>query len=138
MIASGRLRFGFSVSSPSGATDSKPESARIVNTTPRYSACVFGMLFGLKDEKLKPPEPGETIPETISATKIATSSTASVSITFTDRAIPNSVNAVTQSTRIAKMIHQGTFQPYCAFSVSCTSEPVNAQTTPIATGSYRK
>ena len=49
--------------------------------------------------------------------------------------MPNSVKTVTQSTSSAKMIHHGMFQPYCAFSVSCTSEPVNAQTTPIATGS---
>ena len=60
---------------------------------------------------------------------------ASASITFTDRAIPNIVNSATQTTRIRKTIHHGMFQPYCAFSVSCTSAPVKAQTVPIATGS---
>ena len=35
MIARGRLRRGFSVSSASGATDSKPEKLRIVKITPR-------------------------------------------------------------------------------------------------------
>src|SRR5947209_17641955 len=95
------------------------------------------MLLGLKDEKLKPPLPGDARPEIISTTKTPTSMTASASITFTESARPNTVNSVTQATRTRKMIHHGMFQPYCAFSVSCTSEPVNAQATPTATGAYR-
>src|SRR5437762_637459 len=77
-IASGRLRFGFSDSSPSGATDSKPDRARIVKTIPRYNPLPLGMLPGLNDLKLKPPEPGDTRPEIISATKTPTSTAESV------------------------------------------------------------
>ena len=61
------------------------------------------MLLGLKDEKLKPPGPGETSPESISAMKTPTSMIASASITLIESAIPNSVNSVTQITRIAKI-----------------------------------
>ncbi len=106
-----------------------------MNTIPRYKPLLLGMLFGLKELKLNPPGPGEMSPENISAMKTPTSMIASASITLIESATPNSVNSVTQITRMAKISHQGMFQPYCAFSVSCTSEPVNAQTTPIATGS---
>ena len=84
---------------------------------------------------MKPPEPGDTRPEIISATKTPTSTAESVSMTLTESASPNSVNTVTQMTRIANQIPHGMFQPYCDFSVSAIREPVNAQTTPIATGS---
>src|ERR1041385_1454175 len=93
---------------------------------------------GLNDEALNPPGPGETSPENPSAKKIPTSRPPSRSMAFTESAIPNSVNAVTTARKMKNQMYHEIFTPYCAFTVSWTSKPVNAQTDETATGSYRK
>ena len=59
-------------------------------------------------------------------------------MTFTDRAIPNSVNAMTQTTRIGEDDPPRDVPAVLGLQRVGTSEPVNAQTVPIATGSYKK
>ncbi len=138
MIPIGTLRRGFSVSSAIGATDSKPDNARMVNTTPRYRPLALGMLPGLNDEKLTPPSPGESRPEMASARNTITSRPPRNSIALAESATPNMVNAVTITTSTMKIRYQLMLQPYCELSVSRKSAAVNAQTAPTATGSYRK
>src|ERR1700694_6157181 len=134
-IAIGSVLRGLRVSSASGATDSKPESARIVKTTPSQSPLPLGVLPGLNDETLKPPWPGEIRPERPSTVKTPTSKSASTSSTLIDSATPKYVKTNTAASRMKNVMYHERWKPYCACSVLSTRLPVKAETAATATGS---
>lgn len=92
IVASGTLRFGFSVSSASGTAASQPVNPCTVKTIARAKPVCVAIPPGLKpyvkDERVKPPRPGSRRPQSPSASTIRNSIAPTTTIASIESAMP--------------------------------------------------